>query len=587
MQNFTYQDLTRGCLQTAEKLYRAATGDVSGRWELELGGQTAGIYFKDNAWRLSLPALPLDARLTPQERDQWAGYTIHETGHACFTRFDVWQKAIGEGLQDIVNGLEDVRIERMLIDVGVAANARPLLEALADFLTRKSVSNGFDPANPGRNHLSFALAIYGRINVAGYVIPSAPAVDAKTARGWAWIWRELETCRSTLDVLRLARKIKKKQDARDAQKDPQNEKPGQEDATPQQDQKPQEAAGKGAPQDDAQQAPAQGSSGDDDKNEEGDDAQGARDNDGAGDGAGMGASRDGGFGLKTLETDLDDAAKAIRERSKPQTQEEALVDRWLGMLPKAKQGDWKPVSGYETNLKELETLYPSLAKLKADLTRLVKSPDRIGVNRGLSSGMLDRRAFSRIATGAQDVFARRAYTEGVNAAVSIVLDGSSSMHKDGKLRFSNAMALAMGDALDRAAVPFEVLIAGIGYQLLAVDAVKPFNETWRKRRAGLARLETYGGTCNLLGATCAVDRLLAQRDATRRILFVLSDGDDNWPAPVWRRAIDLWSRKGIETIGVGLMYDVSAAFPDCVTIRSPEDLAREGLGLISRRLRAA
>jgi hypothetical protein len=582
MQNFTYQDLTRGCLQTAEKLYRAATGDTSGRWQLELGGQTAGIYFKDQSWRLQLPALPLDARLTPQERDHWAGYTIHETGHACFTRFDVWNKAVSEGLQDLVNGLEDVRIERKLIDMGVAANARALLEGLTDFMVRKSVNNGFDPHNPAREHLSFALALYGRINVNGYDVPSAPAVNAKTARGWAWIWRELETCQSTLDVLRLARKIRKKQDAADASK----QEPGKQDAADGQDASKQETGGQDAADGQDAQQDASGAGAGENKQDDAQQGQQAQEDkpDGAG---GAGASREGGFGLKSLEPSLDDLADAIRQRGKPQTQEEELVDRWLGTLPRAKQGDWKPAPGNDANLKDLETLYPSLAKLKADITRLVKSPDRIGVTRGLSSGVLDRRAFSRIATGARDVFARRAYAEGVNAAVSIVLDGSSSMHKDQKLKFSNAMALAMGDALDRAAVPFEVLIAGIGYQLLAVDTVKPFNETWRKRRSGLARLETFGGTCNLLGATVAVDRLLAQRDATRRILFVLSDGDDNWPAPVWRRAIDLWARKGVETVGVGLMYDVREAFPDCVTIRSPEDLAREGLGIVARRLKSA
>ncbi len=578
----TYKDLTRGCVQTAEKLYTAARPSAPRYpWRLELSGQTAGIMFGPNPynhaqhqqWTLNLPSIPLDARMTTRERDLWAGYTIHETGHACFTDFGVWQVAIREGVQDLVNALEDVRIERQTIASGVAANAQGLLEALASYMLEKALAQGFDPAQP--QGFAFCLAIYGRAIVGGYNLPALPALSPALAKSWAWIWPELTACQSTQDILALARKISKRQKAAENRaKNAQQAQPqeGEEEeaqqgaqAAPQGDDAPQEEAqaqpqksGRTRRKPDAPQGDAQTS-----------------------------------FGAPGVEPDLKDIARAINERM-GKTDADLRADETLGTMPAPRV---IPVDvaqeGRPDMLPHLEKIYPSLSKLKADLQRLVRSPDRIAITRGQTAGRLDRRAYSRALTGAADVFARRSYAEGVNAAVSIVLDASSSMDEKGKLTYAAAMALAVGDALDRAGVAFEIIAAGLqGHPYgggALVEIRKPFAATWRKQRPLIGRTKVYPGTANLIASEYAAGRLIAQRDATRRLLFVLSDGEDFFlhTDKVWRRSVDLWAKQGIETIGVGLLHDVSPYFPDSVNIMDPADLAREGLGIVARRLKSA
>jgi cobalamin biosynthesis protein CobT len=233
----------------------------------------------------------------------------------------------------------------------------------------------------------------------------------------------------------------------------------------------------------------------------------------------------------------------------------------------------------------LGATFASVSKLKADLTRLVKSPDRVGGEHGLRAGRLDRGALTRAAIGREDCFSTREYIDGQNAAVAVVLDNSSSMGGKNKSLYARAMALAIGDALDRAAVPFEISKAGIGTEM-SVLILKGYSQSWRARRALLGNGGLHSGTCNLVGAESAANRLAAVKGVTRRLLFVLSDGADMYGDQEWLLAQRLWARRGIETIGVGLLHDVSDCFPLSVTVRAPEDVTRAGLGVLARKLKA-
>ena len=85
-------------------------------------GTASVIHQKDYLGRLVVnvffPALPSTHRLTKDELDRWTGYFIHEICHPIYTDDVVWATACREGLQALVNGLEDVRIERELISIG-------------------------------------------------------------------------------------------------------------------------------------------------------------------------------------------------------------------------------------------------------------------------------------------------------------------------------------------------------------------------------------------------------------------------------------------------------------------------------------
>lgn len=580
MTTIIYQDVIDACLLAAQKLYKTREPNCKRTWRVRIDGATAGIRKDDRTIDLTLPFLPLDARLTREERDLWIGYVLHELGHTFFTDFNAWRMAVHEGLHDLVNGLEDPRIEAQVLTCGVATNARALLENLTNQKLSENLAAGYDPANMGA--LSYTLAIYGRKQV-GFNI-AAPALDNKTAAALAWIWPRLKACANTLDVLVLARDVDAWRKTKQQQQ-------------PQDQESPQETKDQDGDQDDQdkQDAQDQDQDGDQDKQDEPNDQD---DQDGDQEDAQDSVNGKGGANDQDapqtptiapgVEPNLDKQAEEILKRCKPRPIGQDGADMDLASIPRTMPKLTEKTKRF-SSMDNLDKLFPSTAKLKADLTRLVKSPAKIDTQHGLLSGRLDRRAFGRIAGGATNVFARRQFTEGTNAAVAVVLDGSGSMKGMGET-FAAAMAIAIGDAMDRAAVPFEISRTGraaVGRGDPVIDIMKPYAVAWRKRRDMVPMMAGYDGTCNLVGAMAAAGRLKQVRGVTRRILFVLSDGMDCYSNSAWIRAQQLWARDGIETIGIGLLHNVGPVFKEHVNVYDPHQLAREGLGLLSRKLRAA
>jgi hypothetical protein len=578
MTNIIYQDVIDACLLAAQKLYKTREPNCKRTWRVRIDGATAGIRKDDRTIDLTLPFLPLDARLTREERDLWIGYVLHELGHTFFTDFTAWRMAVHDGLHDLVNGLEDPRIEAQVLTCGVATNARALLENLTNQKLSENLAAGYTPANMAA--LSYTLAVYGRAAL-GFNI-AAPALDKATESALAWIWPRLEACANTFDVLALARDVdawrKTKQDDQGAQGN------GAQDQDDQDDQDKQDA------QDQDQGDQDQGDDQDkqDDQDDDQDDQDDAQDSVNGKGGANDQDAPQAPAIAPGVEPNLDKQAEEILKRCKPRPIGQDGADMDLASIPRTMPKLTEKTKRL-SSMDNLDKLFPSTAKLKADLTRLVKSPAKIDTQHGLLSGRLDRRAFGRIAGGATNVFARRQFTEGTNAAVAVVLDGSGSMKGMGET-FAAAMAIAIGDAMDRAAVPFEISRTGraaVGRGDPVIDIMKPYAVAWRKRRDMVPMMAGYDGTCNLVGAMAAAGRLKQVRGVTRRILFVLSDGMDCYSNSAWIRAQQLWERDGIETIGIGLLHNVGPVFKEHVNVYDPHQLAREGLGLLSRKLRAA
>lgn len=592
MTTIIYQDVIDACLLAAQKLYKTQKPSCDLAWRVSIDGNTAGISINPQGVCLNLPFLPLDARLTKDERDLWVGYVIHELGHALFTDFYAWRRAISEGVHDLVNGLEDPRIEGCLLRNGVATNARAMLEKLTDQKLSEANARAYDPAD--LSNLAYTLAVYGRIHCQGYDLANAPALDPDLAARLSWIWPRLTACASTSDVLALAHDVaawraaqvqaaqEPKESAQGKQGDQKQDNEGDQD----QDTKDQGDQGDQDSEDQDQEKDSEGEGDQDDQDSEAQDAAPT---------GGEGGENKGGDAPThaqdapkiDVEPNLTSQTDEVLKRLKARDARTDRADRAIVKIPRIKPKLTEKTTRH-TGMKTIEDVFPSTAKLKADLTRLVKSPERVAHQHGLLAGRLDRRAFGRIAGGATNVFSRRQVTEGVNAAVSMVLDGSGSM-RGVREKYAAALAVAMGDALDRAAVPFEISRTGRGRSdyVEGVDIMKPYSVAWRKRRDLIPMATPYEHTCNLVGAASAVDRLKTVRGATRRILFVLSDGQDDFSPEAWRRAQVLWARAGIETIGIGFQYDVSHIFKDSATIYDAAQLAREGLGALTRKLKHA
>src|SRR4029077_9785505 len=129
---------------------------------------TASInHYKDSDGKLYatvlFPALPSTYRLTRDEFDRWTGYFLHEICHALYTDAVVWSQACRESLHELVNGMEDVRIERVMIDSARVDNAAARLTELLQWVAGREPPQGVKAYNPNDlANLPWTLAPIGR-----------------------------------------------------------------------------------------------------------------------------------------------------------------------------------------------------------------------------------------------------------------------------------------------------------------------------------------------------------------------------------------------------------------------------------------
>ena len=207
------------------------------------------------------------------------------------------------------------------------------------------------------------------------------------------------------------------------------------------------------------------------------------------------------------------------------------------------------------------------AKLRRDVTLAVKSPERVGRDRRQTTGRMDMRLSAQMRAGSQNVFSRRHDETGVQAAVSLLVDMSGSM-RGARAMAAASLALHLGDALKAAGVKFEIA----GYYQTAprqdgacraqLGFCKEMNAGWtqdtRGKTAALAGMPS-GGTATMPAAKEMARRLLAERNATRRILLVLTDGADNYPPESMKACRDYYAKLGVEIVCIAMMVDEAGA----------------------------
>ena len=224
----------------------------------------------------------------------------------------------------------------------------------------------------------------------------------------------------------------------------------------------------------------------------------------------------------------------------------------------------------------------SPAKLRRHLTMAVKSPERVGVERHHVSGRLDMRNLVGLSIGAPNVFRRRVEEEGREAAVGVLLDVSGSM-AGARLQAAVAMALHMGDALKAAGVRFEIA----GFDDHHVQIAKPYGKQWNpETRRAVAGMKTLNGTAMMPAMRDAAEQLVRVGNVTRRILLVLTDGQDSFSAETNRALVRFYRQRGVEIVGIGLYtHGIAPSFDGrAITVMDYKTLSTEGLKALVRLL---
>jgi Mg-chelatase subunit ChlD len=639
----TPMELYHAARETCLRLYVANGGDAHAEWSITTHPQTAAIARERRYngvvsryvpyFRLAMPAFPLQSKLPRWRADLVAAYTVHELLHSLWTDFEVVEQSYACKLRNLTNAIEDCRIEARASNGALVqvSEARRLLGALNAHIVARAYKNPkFDIGDP--NQFAFVLGVVIFVEKLGYDcafprnwrkhIPAErlPLFDLALSR--------FDALASTADSLTLAQDLKalvltlgQPQPKQPPAPVPVNPKPDM-SGDMSDDMSADDEGGEGGEGDKVgdEGDGGKGDEGDEGKGDEGDEGKGDEgdkagdeddDNlagsldDRAGDGDeaegepggpatggnnSQGGRREGDT-PDTPDTDVSDDAQvyddahlndlvqdALREANMPAhaLHNEAQAANNLLNAPSLRDEDMATMRGADP--KTAGAAIGAPAKLRRHLTLAVKSPERVAVERRQTSGRVDLRNHIGIAVGAPDIFRRRIEEEGREAAVTLLLDASSSM-AGARIAAAKAMALHMGDALKAAGVKFEIS----AFDDRRLLTPKPFKSGWAKpTQRKVAGLQATGGTCMLPAMRTCVDRLARQGNVTRRILLVLTDGQDSYPETS-NGALCRWARqRGVEVIGLALfMPGLERTFAGrIVHVWDIASLSTKGLGAL-------
>jgi hypothetical protein len=168
------------------------------------GGNSASMVhgIGDDAY-ITLPTVEDEQIYSTNFFNQVLTYGFHELGHVWFTDPLLWDFAYrihGYGLADLINGLEDVRIEQEIIKHGYVK------QAMFESLINRVLIDG-SPDTKSRLSLGFILACEGR-RLNGYRIKAAPMLDrCPWASDLWWALMKLKSAKRTSDVVTISIKL--------------------------------------------------------------------------------------------------------------------------------------------------------------------------------------------------------------------------------------------------------------------------------------------------------------------------------------------------------------------------------------------
>jgi hypothetical protein len=199
-------NVKRGVATTLERVFHAS-GNQFDKLEVLWTGRTAGIIFERgistcNA-KVIFPSIDETSQIPEHTFNNLIGYALHELGHAWFTDNRAWDRARdkhGKFVSNLINGLEDPRIERKVIESGRAPNSRALFENLLNSVLAK---DGYVKPDDKQN-IPFLLAVEGR-RLNGYTISHASIVDdSPWAKHLHWALNKARVAPDTATIAKIA-----------------------------------------------------------------------------------------------------------------------------------------------------------------------------------------------------------------------------------------------------------------------------------------------------------------------------------------------------------------------------------------------
>ena len=164
---------------------------------------------------INLPWVEDDARVSRADADKISAYWIHEALHIFYTDFEAFKRVSGSrpDLKNIINAMEDVRIEARCIGRAAVPGFSPLCVRLVNSLVHESLvkedlKQPWDTNN--LNDEAWSLAVFGRAHVGGLTFDKVGDLWSRTAPAlvtkWSAVLAELKLAANVADVIQIALK---------------------------------------------------------------------------------------------------------------------------------------------------------------------------------------------------------------------------------------------------------------------------------------------------------------------------------------------------------------------------------------------
>jgi Mg-chelatase subunit ChlD len=504
-------------------------------------------------WSASVPTAAINERGTvylcdvqPDEvvsrslLNRYVGFVLHELLHHKFTNFSAHGR--GEYLKRLHNAVEDIWIERKAVSQGLTGNVEGLLADLIDDMVGEALAGVTDWADP--KQYPFALAVVGR-RYARRTVPLAEGLEPIFSEASL----RIDACCDSFDTLRVAEWVLTKLQL------PNGQSPSQSESNP--DGQPKGEQGKGEQSNDQGQGKGEQSKDQGQGEAQQGTANGAGDAQSKKQGEGKGKGTGKPVGPRKAVQSAHQAAVEV-EPSSPKgegqtsgTFDRADVGRNFERLPKYEhENDITVVSG---------------GRLRYEVKRLFDNTGRTDWDTNRKSGSLNVRALPKLATGGVRVFQRRDEVEGVDSAVLILLDISSSMWDFKRIDPAIKATLAIHQAVVSGGAACSVVAFGSRVHQVA---------GWGTPTAKLAQTMLHmssGGSTNDAQAVRFTGDMLLARPEERKVLFVLTDGMGDIVET--RKRVQALERCGITVVGVGIGFDVSMVYTQHIQV---DDVSKLG-----------
>jgi cobalamin biosynthesis protein CobT len=545
------------------------------------------------------------------------GFTVHEGGHNRFTIPEAKQKLNNAVAKAFYMAIEDVRMEREVID------EYPGAHTMLHDLVKLVIQDGHFPVivddidMPTEKQLSFYVLYRLRnevLNQSGLdetAKCSEETIRRKFPKGLVTrlnaLMYQVTSARDTNDVVDICNKIATmiEEEAREQQERNQSQQNQQDDQQPQSGDDTDTEASGGGSDDQADSDPSDDSQGSDTTDQDGDaDNQGANDqtdgtedsdtSDGAddvqptdADGSSDGdqddtndsSNEDGGDGHGNGEIDLqemiddgdwDDAGTDLGDVIKDMidsddTVQEAAGTNRYGFPSMGEEVDPPSSKGDATDL--ILKCQSASNALATRMQNLVEASSLAEIREDIE-GELDPNLIWKAAIGDPELFSDEDEIIEVNTGIQILFDRSGSMRDE--IKIAREAALATGLALER--------IEGTQVGVAAFPAygghVQPLTRLEESVRQTANRYNIgVTGSTPMAEAMLWAIKELAYMEVDRRMLMVITDGDPDNDEGV-KELVQMCERYGIQTMGIGIhSHSVRRLFPSYCVIKNVDELA--------------